>query len=249
MFNVFFTFTGIISGNFGLESEVPADIANMVVSKLDAFLQSNKTIKLNRSCQIYFRILSTEHVKHRIAEGTLVPNRISAKPVQQQVGFSADKLKFARWKVKTPIGFPKQKEIFRQSCLLVSLVLGQVYNTFLKGNLSASRGFTKAQGQLVLDLVTELIQSVQLPMEGPHTLAACEVIAELWKVQIYVFSEQTPPTLVLFPKEVKPSRPSIYLFQRESSTAVSHLELIKDIIMLIVTLAQLPLLSLFVKVF
>jgi hypothetical protein len=62
---------GLIIGHFGLDAEDPSAVASLAAEKLFSWLDSNKTIRVNESFQVHFKVLSDEHAAEKFATNSM----------------------------------------------------------------------------------------------------------------------------------------------------------------------------------
>jgi len=105
--------SSINSGAIEMHKDSVSDILNYTMAMFNRFLQSNAELRLEDSFQIYFKVLSLDHVKypnHRRG-----PNAILGCKTDTTVPGTLD----------FEIGYENNPEIFKDMCLLTSIILGK----------------------------------------------------------------------------------------------------------------------------
>ena len=153
-----------------------------------------------------------------------------------------------KWILSPPEGFPAEPNAFKHCCVLVSLVLGK----WLFEKESFVRPVTERDNSIlhyfkkpsylsnmvgrylkndIIDLAATLKINVMGPYKDRNTIF--KMVAVLWKVQILVYSENSPPKInFMTPRDLNFELPAIYLLftiNASSENRFDHIDLIKNI--------------------
>jgi hypothetical protein len=146
------------------------------------------------------------------------------------------------WKVPTPVGYKSKPAVFKDQCLLISLVLARLWEKVLKYGVTdnlkwlnlyfrePARGLGKKGGEVVAEEIALLKEALKLPSVGPYSLSICDQIAALWHFQIVIYDAASPPSVYcMFPHPFSNALPCISLLRSETLPGVCHVEVIKNL--------------------
>jgi len=113
--------SGLNSSGFLLHDKISStEMVDRILSMLNQYLISHKTLELNKSFKIYLKILSAQHSKLK---------KVSIKKVPLTIGEPNSTFK-ALW----AIDIPQVCELFKNKCLLLCTVLGLAQHDYILTN-------------------------------------------------------------------------------------------------------------------
>lgn len=196
----------IRSGVYVLQDNNTSDMLKNIMINLNRFINSNESIQLDDSFQVYFKVLSNAHF--------LYPkNRRKAVPIRTIVGSPADSECFLKGGLlNVPAGFPEKKDAFLNKCLLAAVILNyaKLVDTEIYGKLKRLCYSNKSDkqkneaGKSLLYLINELCSELQINSNGPHNLS--EVLPQIClylNIRVYVIGSMDgeTPDVECYPDE------------------------------------------------
>ena len=212
-----------------------AEMVERILSMLSQYLISNQTLKLNQTFKLYLKILSIDSMKFKNYNS-------SRKKIKRTPNFYINRKKTigARtkaikkfnyyWALDVPNTFPKAPEnnIFKDKCILTSVILGLLQNSYYKTN-KVDKRFEKVQyinstlvshkniaGKIILEELTNMITKTNLPSIGPYELhSTAKILSETFQCQIIVFDgiSSSKKVCFMFPATYDDTLIPIYLFE------------------------------------
>ena len=165
---------------------------------LSQYLISNQTLQLNNTFKLYLKILSIDSVKFK----NYNRNKTNKKRTpsfylnrKKTIGARTKATKKFNyfWALDVPNSFPKapENDIFKDKCLLTSVILGLLQHSYYKSNKIDKR-FEKVQyinstlvthkniaGKIILDEVFNIFSVTNLPNYGPYELySTAKILSE-----------------------------------------------------------------------
>ena len=209
----------------------PREVVDNILDMLYRFLisEQNINIEINDSFTVYIHILSIDHMEHRKRH----PPRKQKKKIKKYGVRKTKTLKTNHfyWGIDVSEGFGNNLKIFKNKCLLVSVILAHFQNEFFRTNKS-DRRFIYAQninstcrskkihaGNLILKELLKLSTSLSLS-EGPYDINLIALkLCDFYNCQLYIFVGQGHQTSLkaCYPTAVDTSREPIYLFEEEEN--------------------------------
>jgi len=210
-------------------------MTDRLLSMLYQYLLSNQNLELNRSFQIYFKILSVEHSKFKKTQ----PQRTRAirKRPKIHVGVSGRKFNY-----KWGIDIPQEEGNFINKCLLLCTIMGlaqMLYYESLKKNklyqyLSLINSKTVDKKNYAIKLfnnqLKEIFSSCNLKQVGPYKLKTTIILlSKKYNCQFFIFESYNSLTKLYFmyPSKYKDFLKPIYLFRPKFDS--NHVVFIRNI--------------------
>lgn len=208
-------------------------MTDRVLSMLYQYLLSNQTLELDRSFQIYCKILSIEHSKYK---ETQIPRKKFKKFRKVHLGQSSRKYSY-KWAIDVP-----QEENFIQKCLLTCTILAFAQINFfeskrkdkkflyLSGIKSSIESKRKYAFKILNNELEKLFSVTNLKRTGPYNLTSTIILlSKTYKCQFFVFESFNHSTKLFYtyPKSYNDSLKPIYLFRPEFDS--DHVMFIKNI--------------------
>ena len=232
---------GMNSANYSIQTQ-PELIAFQLTNALFRFLQSYEELRLDRQFGIYFKVLSTSHANFRAWKKHNLDLHI---PVGAKVvGFKADPESRAGWKFVAPEGYPQQEKAFSGRCLLISVIIGVLYNGWLQNPISdCGRKWEIVRNIHSKDLEQKnsagrLLQNEMNTLLAHSNLSAYSkkdyiedtlpVLSKYFNVQITVHSERANNRITcVFPPKFMHNMCQIHLYQTMNyGDSVDHVDFI-----------------------
>lgn len=191
---------------------------------LNQYLISNQTLELNKSFQIYVKVLSLAHMQVR------KPKRAPKKFGQLHVGHNDKKETCHYWALNPPVSYPKEptKNVFADKCLLISVIFGLLQNAYY-ASCKQDRRFLRIQNvnskvtelknsacKLLLNELQCLFQTTKLQEIGPyHLQSTIKILHSSYRCQIFVFDNiaNSSKLCYMYPVEFNDELQPIYLYQ------------------------------------
>ena len=209
----------------------PQEVVDNILDMLYRFLisEQNINIEINDSFTVYIHILSIDHMEHRKRH----PPRKQKRKLKKYGGRknkSLEEKKFF-WGIDVPDGFGQHPKLFKNKCLLVSVILSHLQNEYFRTN-KIDRRFMYAQninstcrskkmyaGNIILKELLKLSTSLSLK-EGPFEINTIALkLCEYYNCQLFIFRglEHQTRLKASYPSAVDTSREPIYLFEKEAN--------------------------------
>ena len=195
-------------GGFDLhETNGAAEMVEHVLNMLSQYLISNETLKLNKTFKLYLKILSIDRMKFQNYNSNKrkikrTPNFYLNRKKRIGARTKATKNFNYYWALDVPNSYPKSPEndIFKDKCILTSVILGLLQSSYYKSNKLDKR-YEKVQyinstltshkniaGKIILDELQTIFSLTNLPTIGPYDLySTAKVLSETFQCQIIVF--------------------------------------------------------------
>ena len=214
----------LFKGGFELHNDTSAsEVVDRLLAMLNQYLISHQKLQLDQSFKVYLKVLSSDHsVQKKLTrtaqkKKTNSRNYVGANRRDEQV-------------------FPKLRGIdvqtsddsyFFNKCILICSILGKLQNDFLKigckkfkvAQLINSKvpKKKKCASKLLMEELSQLIESLNLPSTGPYELrATVETLANYWKCQFFIFagvSQSKSKLLLMHPSSYDDSLMPIFLYK------------------------------------
>jgi hypothetical protein len=231
----------IYTGNYPLYANNSDQISDEVFQRLASTLRSFQYIALDASFEIKIKILSVEHVAHKL------------KTKGMKKGASHFNI-LSNETVKSVITIPDDDLRFRNKCLPAAVLLGYYFSRHAKhrydktcaedakiytaiqrlnqritSNMRLNHA-VRAKNRL-LELISEFVCKLGYANKGPFEMTEfLKKSAKLLKVRFHVFSSQGNRCCFVYPEEFDDKLPQIYLYKEEQfGKDVSHMSLIINI--------------------
>ena len=139
-------------GGFDLhETNGAAEMVEHILNMLSQYLISNQTLKLNKTFKLYLKILSIDRMKFQNYNSNKrkikrTPNFYLNRKKTIGARTKATKKFNYYWALDVPNSYPKspQNDIFKDKCILTSVILGLLQNNYYKTN-KADKRYEKIQ--------------------------------------------------------------------------------------------------------
>lgn len=219
----------LILGGYDLQDpQTPKDITDRLLSMLNQYLVSNQSLELNKSFQIYLKVLSVAHMQAR------QPKQAKRKFGQLHVGHTSAKETRHYWALDPPLSYPNEptKNVFADKCLLISFIFGLLQNSYFFSNKEDKR-YLKIQNvnstvkdlknsacKLLLNELECLMQTTKLQIKGPyHLQATLTILHDTYKCQIFVFDNVANSSKLchMYPPQFQDELQPIYLYKSENN--------------------------------
>ena len=215
-------------GGFDLHSDTSAtEMVDRLLGMLNQYLISHQKLQLDNDFKVYIKILSSDHAaQKRLTKTITKKKKVNSR---NYVGGRRDQNIFRQlWGIDIKASCDDNLTApFFNKCLLTCAILGKMQNDYLKYKdtsfLTARMvNSTVAQkkkyaSKLLIDHLTLLIDTLQLPPNGPYELhATLKILSKHWKCQFFVFSGISQAKSKLsywFPSTYDDSLMPIYLYQ------------------------------------
>jgi hypothetical protein len=149
------------------------------------------------------------------------------------------------WGVKTPTGYRNHADAFKNQCLLVAAVLGNMINKLYEQPLNPPfskerklikafadypcRPMSEALAKLVKLALRDLCSHLKTSETDLLPLKICDDIALFYKIQFVVYDDEMPPRAQIFPATANLKLPTIFLFLTKEKNSHCHVDLITNI--------------------
>lgn len=240
------------SGGFNLQDEnASAEMTERVLSMLYQYLVSNQNLQLNRTFQVYLKVLSVNHMNARKIQAVRrsYPRRVKLK---NAVGSGNRRVKFKtavgsgnsrpenhRWAIDVSI---KLNEFFENKCLLLCTILGLLQHSYFESNKKDRRFISASQinsscdtkalraSQILEKQLNNLFSVTNLKRTGPYQLnGTLKLLSKFYKIQFFIFDGITNSSRLFtsYPSSFNPSLKPIFLYKSFSNP--NHLLFIKNL--------------------
>lgn len=232
---------GMNTANFSIQTN-PHIIAFELTNRLFRFLQSWEHMRLDKKFCIYFKVLSTSHANYRVWKKKNLSLHV---PVGAKVvGFKANPNSKSVWKFCSPEGYPSNEKAFHQRCLLVSVILGYIYNKWLESPTSiegreweivkhihhSDIQKRKAAGEILHGKVSKALQETKLSSNTSldYIETSLPILSEYYHAQVIVHSERAGNRIsCVYPPKFDDKLCQIHLYQSANWNAgFDHVDLI-----------------------
>jgi len=214
------------SGAYNLQQEEPKNILHFIMNMFNRYVNSNENIELNSGFQIFYKVLSYNHVmwpKHRRKTGPF--RNLGCQSSRNSIKISGC--------VDISAGFPGNELAFLNRCVLTSILLSFFANEHYRNPSQENIHFQLqplyqnhssikkkiAAGKLLLEIISTLTEELNLPTSGPYDLIeVAPKLCEYLNCQIHlVKSNQANHSIIhSFPdSEWKDELQQIFLFSIE----------------------------------
>ena len=140
---------GINTGNYSIKSKLVVD---KILNQLYGYIFSYKTLKLDKSFGINFKILSYDHAEESLRKGKL---RLHV------AGKTTKFIRKQKFLYDPPNGFYKNEDAFLNKCLLVCIAMGQFLNMIHEGEEQKAKLFTFSNSKpLPIKYGQEILQEI-----------------------------------------------------------------------------------------
>lgn len=231
-----------ILGGFNLQdANAAAEITDRILTMLSQYLVSNQNLELNRTFQVYLKVLSKEHMSDRKVNPVRKSHRkkfSGKKTNQKKVGASACEFK-SKWGIDIPT---RSNPLFENKCLLLCTIMGILQHAYFQSNKKDKKFIyarsingkselkrNHASGILAKQLA-HLFSVTKLKQSGPYNLSVTiKILSKFYKCQFFIFDGMSNCSglILMFPKTYRPDLKPIYLYQPQ--TEPDHVVFIKNI--------------------
>ena len=213
-------------GAFDLQDD-PSKIIQRLFEILQQFLISDKNVdlELNNSLKVYINVLSIPHMQYK-AQNPRRKQRNKRKKVHY--GAYKKRRKSFYWMLDVPNGYNNHPSIFKNKCLITSVILGVLQNAFYKSKRKDKRFLYAQNINSVLPskqthagniLKKELLKVTEDLSLTDHKLFNLEEIApklsQYFQCQIFIFDgvNNSSKLKYMFPSTYNHELQPIYLFE------------------------------------
>ena len=206
-----------------------------ILNMLSQYLISNQTLKLDNTFKLYLKILSIDSMKFRNYNSIKktkkrTPNFYINRKKAVGARTKATKKFNYFWALDVPNTFPKapENDIFKDKCILTSVILGLLQHSYYKTNKIDKR-FEKVQyinstlethrniaGKIILEELINIFSLTNLENKGPYELhSTSKVLSETFHCQIIVFDGVSSSKKIsyMYPITYDDTLIPIYLFE------------------------------------
>jgi len=218
---------GLNTGNYNVRTD-PEIVTDRILTMLYNFLQSNMTLRLNKSFRFNIKVLSLRHAQDRTQRGGFHPHLLNGS-------FNAKRSSYLFF---LPEGYQENEYVFSENCLLLSFILGHYLNTsretfeLLSQINSPKNSLKKIAGQKLLKEVLKICFETKIsnPL-GPHSLEElAPKLTQYFNCQVVVFNNLLHEKIsFIYPPKFDDSKNTIFLFQEITNDGKSHINLINRI--------------------
>jgi hypothetical protein len=219
----------------------PKEVVDNILDMLYRFLisENNIDLELNDTFQVYIHILSIDHVEFKKRN----PRTKQANKRKKHYGVRSKKAfnNLYNWTLEIPEGYGQFPQIFKNECLLISVILGHLQNEFHKSNRTDKR-IIYAQninsklkvkriyaGNIIQTELRKLKKNLNLNC-GPYEITSvAPKLCSYFKCQIFIFEgvSESSNIKAIYPNEVDDQLEPIYLY--EPPNQENHVLLIRSI--------------------
>ena len=217
-------------------------MTNRLLSMLSQFLTSNQGLRLNDSFQIYFKLLSIDHMNYKKG----IKKKVKKQTFATHVGARAS-ISMRYWGLDPPSVYFNRKEkevqnLFENKCLLLCTIFSLLQHSYFetrkedKSYLTLSKLYStdpykksKAHEFLAKQL-DNLFSVTNLKKVGPyHLQTTIKLLSETYKCQFFVFDglSNSNKLVYMFPFTYDDSLKPVYLYrpahQRSHVVFIKHL--------------------------
>lgn len=203
----------------------PREVVDNILDMLYRFLisEQNINIEINSSFVVYIHVLSIDHMEFRKRNP---PRKQKRKKYGCRKTKTLGKNDFY-WSIDISDGFGKHPKIFKNKCLLVSVILSHLQNEYHRTNKSdrryiyarninsTSRSKEIYAGNIILKELLKLSTSLSLT-EGPFEIdEIAPKLCDYYNCQLFIFRGLGHQTSLkaCYPSAVDTSREPVYLFE------------------------------------
>jgi len=230
---------GLNSGHFSLKTPVK-DLVNTMDTILQSFLRSHENMLLTDDFKINAKVISVPHVEEKMKKG-FKPHIYKGRPGAPKGKRPA----LYDYVLEPPVGFPEDKNIFSDCCLIISLILGHFYNAVLtngdekqcnsyKQCLTKDKDFvlkSSKAGKMLKEEINKTLAMNEIDQKDKHNmdLVIPKVMGE-FQSQVHIFSlDHEKYKIHSHPIIYNAKLPQIYLVRSETETEnIYHIQLITD---------------------
>jgi len=210
-------------------------MVDRLLSMLNQFLVSNKTLELDKTFKVYLKILSAQHSAINRTKPKLKKKNFG----KLHVGHSSEEFR-AKWAIDVPCGTIKNQDIFKEKCLLVCTILGITQHEYYKNKVKDFLYMSYAQSKnvskqnyalkLLHSHLIDLIEKSNLASNGPYNLLQTLQTLHLeYHCQFFIFEgliNKGSKLIIRYPLEYDSSLKPIFLFKKFNE---DHIVFIKSI--------------------
>lgn len=210
-------------------------MVDRLLSMLNQYLVSNKTLQLDNTFKVYLKILSSQHSAIKHSAMKIGKKKKKKGYGRLHVGCSENESKF-----KWAIDVPQHSSWFKNKCLLVSTILGLSQHDFYKSKCKDFLYMTYVQSKnykkqtyalkLLKDKLFELSDLTKLPDDGPyHLTSTIKILSRIYNCQFFIFEgllKNGSHLVIRYPSNFDCSLKPIFLFKKFNS---SHIIFIRNI--------------------
>lgn len=228
---------GLNTGGFELhEDTASAEMVDRLLSMLNQYLISNKTLQLDETFKVYLKILSAQHSrlnetkKRRSRRGRFGKLHVGSKELKG----------IYSWALEAPSGSIKYPNVFKNKCLLVSFLFGLSQHEYFEGKnrdfkyllLIQSKNENKQNHaiKIMQEKLFDLYNLTNLPINGPYALIqTIDIVCKIYHCQVFVFEgivKSGSKLLYMFPDLYDPKLKPIFLFKPNAN---DHVVFIKNV--------------------
>jgi hypothetical protein len=217
----------------------PKEVVDNILDMLYRFLisENNIDLEINDSFTVYIHVLSIDHMEFR-----------KRNPVRKQTnkrkkyGIRRNKAlekNMFYWAIESPNGFGSFPNIFKNKCLLVSIILGHFQNEYFRTNkidkryIYAQNIYSKVKtkqihaGNTIQKEVLNLTKTLSLS-SGPYEIQnLAEKLCDFYHCQLFIFSGLGDKITLKekYPSQLDNQLEPIYLY--EPSNEKNHINFIR----------------------
>ena len=203
-------------------------MTNRLLTMLSQYLTSNQGVRLNDSFQIYFKVLSIDHLNYK---KNIKKKKVPKRTFATHVGAKAS-VSMRYWALDPPskLFHHKNKEglnLFEDKCLLLCTIFALLQHTYFenktnKGYLMLLKLFCKdvykksKAHQFLAEQLQELFSVTNLQAVGPyHLQTTIKLLSETYKCQFFIFDglSNSNKLAYMFPFTYDDSLKPIYLYR------------------------------------
>jgi hypothetical protein len=233
------------TGNYALFNTNANTITGEVMTRLASILRSYQFIKLDSSFQVIIKVLSVDHVNHRIQKGNIrFRDMVGSKRKLKIVNILSNET------LQSMFTIPEDDDRFKNKCLPGAVILGffharyckhifdqschedaQTYRIIKRCNETISKQAKqnhagRARNKL-FNLIQRLLFDLGYDSNGPFEMREfLSKAAEKLNVRFHVYSNQGNKRIYMLPFEFNDQKPQIYLYYESYENGISHISLI-----------------------
>lgn len=207
---------GLNAGNYSLRSD-PATIAYAICGQMLNYLQSHEELRLDNSWQLYFRVLSVEHLRFRKYQKNNILQHVGANP---QV-IADPQNRRTHYIFRAPVGFlPSHPYCFKNKCFVISLILGVIYANGLifpglqycdwhvASQIHSDDSILRVQaGRKLLHILVSTLREIGFNnLQFDNVLLMGPKLSQLFNCQIVIYSEINNKIMYMFPSQWDPTK-------------------------------------------
>jgi len=211
-------------------------MVDRLLSMLNQYLVSNKTLELDKSFKVYLKVLSAEH---SAINKMRTPKKRKKGFGRLHVGAYSQEFK-APWALDVPQWSEKLQDKFKNKCLLLCTILGISQHEFFRDKKKDYLYMAYAQSKSIkkqnyaLSVLNEnldkLLNATDLPKDGPYNLnETLKVLSSKLNCQFYIFEgiiKSGSKLIIRYPEDFDSSLQPIFLYKPYNS---AHIIFIKNI--------------------